>query len=287
MFRHRTNSQKPDENLYAAFKQSFPGIGPGAPSTGPGPVQRSSSLSDAPATDLHLPNRYALSTRTPPACRGSLSTALTIWPCDTPLSRVALAKDVDDIDHDAVLINDFSSRHFAELEDTKEHDATPKGVHDQWRFTPSLMDPNSFAFSAFANQPPGYYTPTPGGLNTLYHSQAGDLHTPGMGMNLGTPLSLPQTSNILSATNPHVSLHHYQPHLLQPHQFEHIPNYAPQQVFGPSFLQHKDSGYEAMSQSPHDTPAKAEMGMLPGPNMSIAQSAESGMAIPAGSMGNK
>ena len=287
MFRHRTNSQKPDENLYAAFKQTFHAIGPGLPSTGPGPVQRSSSLSDAPATDLTLTNRYALTIRTPLAFTGSLSTALMIWLCDIPLSPVSLAKVVDDIDHVAVLTNDVFPRHFADLEEAKEHDATPKGLHEQWRFTPSLMDPNSFAFTAFANQPPGYYTPTPGGLNTLYHSQAGDLHTPGMGMNLGTPLSLPHTSNILSATHPNVSLQHYQPHLLQPHQFEHLPNYAPQQVFGPSFLQHKDSGYEAMSQSPHDTPAKAEMGMLPGPNMSIAQSAERGMAVPSASVGNK
>jgi hypothetical protein len=211
-----------------------------------------------------------------------------IWPCDMPSSPGSLVNEFDDKVDDAVLTKNGLFRHFADLEDAKEHDATPKGLHDHWRFTPSLMDPNSFAFSAFANQPPGYYTPTPGGLNTLYHSQAGDLHTPGMGMNLGTPLSLPQTSNMLSATNVHVPLQHYQPHLLQPHQFEHVPNYAPQQVFGPSsFLQHKDSGYEAMSQSPHDTPAKAEMGMLPGPNMSIAQSAESGMAIPVGSMGNK
>ena len=36
-----------------------------------------------------------------------------------------------------------------------------------FRFTPSLLDPNSSAFAAFAAQPPGYYTPTPTGSSTL------------------------------------------------------------------------------------------------------------------------
>lgn len=42
-------------------------------------------------------------------------------------------------------------------------DPTPKPSGTHFRFTPSLLDPNSSAFAAFANQPPGYYTPTPGG----------------------------------------------------------------------------------------------------------------------------
>lgn len=176
-------------------------------------------------------------------------------------------------------------RHLGDLDEAKDHDATPKGLPDHWRFTPSLMDPNSFAFSSFANQPPGYYTPTPGGVNTLYHSQAGDLHTPGMGMHLGTPLSLPHTAHALSTANVQVPLHHFQSSsMLQSHQFDHLPDYAPQQVFAPSsFLQHKDSGYEAMSQSPHQTPhAKVDMmAMLPpGTNLSMGHSADGGM--PAG-----
>ena len=285
MFGTRTNSQKPDEGLYAAFKQNFPGVGPGPLSAGPGAAQQSTSLSDA-LTDANLPNRYA--PITPTICffsREPLSTALGTSPCIMLSSHKLLAKEDDD-----VLTNNDLSRHFGDLEDTKDHDAaTPKGLHDQWRFTPSLMDPNSFAFSTFANQPPGYYTPTPGGLNTLYHSQAGDLHTPGMGMAIGTPLSLPQTGNVLSAANVNVPIQHYQPHMLQAHQFETVSNYAPQQVFAPSsFLQHKDSGYEAMSQSPHGSPVKADTGMLPlGASNSMVQHAGSGMAAPLGPMGEK
>jgi hypothetical protein len=51
-------------------------------------------------------------------------------------------------------------------------DPTPKAGAN-FRFTPSLLDPNSSAFAAFANQPPGYYTPTPGG--STYALQSYDL----------------------------------------------------------------------------------------------------------------
>lgn len=54
MFARRRNSQKPGEELYAAFKQSFPEVGPGS-SAGPGPL-RSSSLSEALID--HPTNRY-------------------------------------------------------------------------------------------------------------------------------------------------------------------------------------------------------------------------------------
>ena len=55
----RRTSQKPNEELYAAFKNSFPEIGPGTSSAGPTAAQRSTSLSDA-LTDPHLPQRYVL-----------------------------------------------------------------------------------------------------------------------------------------------------------------------------------------------------------------------------------
>jgi hypothetical protein len=49
-------------------------------------------------------------------------------------------------------------------------DPTPKAHGAQFRFTPSLLDPNSAAFAAFAAQPPGYYTPTPGGTTVGFQS---------------------------------------------------------------------------------------------------------------------
>lgn len=135
---------------------------------------------------------------------------------------------------------------FPEGDDIKDLDPTPRGSHEPWRFTPSMLDPNSFAFHSFANQPPGYYTPTPGGTNTLYHHQAGDLHTPsGFTMGLGTPLSLPTSEGALHAaqqstapipgftamashtfqnSNPfamHQQPQHHQNTTFAPHQFHH------------------------------------------------------------------
>ncbi|TAQ83173.1 hypothetical protein B7494_g8503 [Chlorociboria aeruginascens] len=125
-------------------------------------------------------------------------------------------------------------------EDIKDLDPTPRAQHEPWRFTPSLLDPNSFAFASFANQPPGYYTPTPGGTNTLYHNQAGDLHTPGMGMGLGlgTPLSLPSSSDGL---HPGPVMDIPSPNQPQPQQQQ-----QQQQSYAPSSFVHQDTGYETM-----------------------------------------
>lgn len=128
------------------------------------------------------------------------------------------------------------------------------------------MDSNSFSFTTFANAPPGYYTPTPGGTNTIYHHQAGDLHTPtmGFGMGLGTPLSMPTTDASLqsgpamvdmtgfhhAASGMHPSHFHHQPHFqpfVQPH--------APQQAFAPSSFVHQDTGYETMDQDDSPMPS--------------------------------
>jgi len=148
-------------------------------------------------------------------------------------------------------------------DDIKDLDPTPRGQHEPWRFTPSLLDPNSFAFSAFANQPPGYYTPTPGGTNTLYHNQAGDLHTPGMGMGmgLGTPLSLPTSADGMHASTmmdmsafSHQmppQFHNYNPFGApqqqhhQQHQHLHQQQHQ-QNSYAPSSFVHQDTGYETM-----------------------------------------
>lgn len=130
------------------------------------------------------------------------------------------------------------------------------------------MDPSSFAFTSFANAPPGYYTPTPGGTNTLYHPQAGDLHTPTLsfGMGLGTPLSMPTTDNALQSGPAMVDLagfHHggaggmHPSHFQQQHhQFNPFVHPHPsQQAFAPSSFVHQDTGYETMDQdgSPMDS----------------------------------
>ena len=127
---------------------------------------------------------------------------------------------------------------------------TPRGSVDQWRLTPSILDPNSLSFTSFANQIPGYYTPTSGGVNTVYHNQsAGDLHTPGMALQLGTPLSMPLPEGPLGAGPSFDTGFH--PHMFQNPGFQQ-PNSFPvqQQTFAPSLLVHEDSGYVPIEGSP-------------------------------------
>lgn len=81
---------------------------------------------------------------------------------------------------------------------------------------------------------PGYYTPTPGGTNTYYHSQAGDLHTPGFMMGgLGTPLSLPTSEGALNAGHQAAAFDHFQGQHMHPMQPHHFQNVNPFQMHHP------------------------------------------------------
>ncbi|OAG35523.1 hypothetical protein AYO21_10331 [Fonsecaea monophora] len=280
MFRNRRNTQKPDEELYAAFKQNFPEVGPGSTSSAlhgeAGAARRSSTLSEAIIDEPSTSQRV-------------VSNVDTMSPTHVPSGQG------DDHADNA----DYFSRAFeGQPPEVKEQDATPKPFSDAWRFTPSLMDPNSYAFSAFANQPPGYYTPTPGGFGTLYHPQAGDLHTPGMGMN--TPLSLPHSVHGLHAQDQLMHLQHFNPHLLhQPHPFQdpfhpqqppiHVPTQQPQTFAPQQFLQHQDSGYVAMDETPHKTtPTHAEIGIeQPNINQPTRQSMSGSVAMTSLPSGEK
>jgi hypothetical protein len=162
------------------------------------------------------------------------------------------------------LLTKMPSSHAGEHDDLKDQDPTPRGSDQPWRFTPSLLDPNSFAFTSFANQPPGYYTPTPGGTNTLYHSQAGDLHTPGFSFGLGTPLSLPTSEGGVhagqTALSPH--LHGFNSHAIGTHHhFQNVNPFSHQlqhsQAFAPHQFTHAPSAFDhggPLAQSHEDSP---------------------------------
>jgi hypothetical protein len=114
-----------------------------------------------------------------------------------------------------------------------------------------MLDPNSFAFSNFANQPPGYYTPTPGGTNTIYHPQAGDLHTPGFSIGLGTPLSMPTSDagipiNQTSGGNV-VDFH---PQALAPHVFQNTHPFGYQGIQQPQHAQQTFAPHQFTQQQP-------------------------------------
>lgn len=178
------------------------------------------------------------------------------------LRRIAwsLSRKNDPVEHedDDILTTSHFLSHFTDLNDSNSYDSNPKPMTDSWRLTPSFLDLNYFAFTPFANQFPGLYTLTRSGLNTLYHSQAGDLHTPEMGMHLGTPLSMPHTGQRLQWHDSGVEMQQFQPYLINHHPHFHNPFVQQQQQqpqrqsYAPShFLQHHDSGYEAMEHSPH------------------------------------
>lgn len=73
----------------------------------------------------------------------------------------------------------------------------------------------------------------------------------GLGMGLGTPLSLPTSEGGISAAPAMMDLSHFQPGM-PPHQFQHQPfnpfiqPTPPQASFAPSSFVHHDTGYETM-----------------------------------------
>lgn len=202
MFRQRTSSQKPGDDLLADFRQQFPQVAAVSTAT------TAPAISQTVAVENHI-------VHAPPQ----------------PERTQSIPQDV-----------------------FRDQDPTPRATNEPWRFTPSLLDPNSLSFANFANAPPGYYTPTPGGTNTLFHHQAGDLHTPTMnlGMGLGTPLSMPTSGDGMHAgpgtgvmdITGFQAMHSQHFHQFNP--FIQAP--PPQPTFAPSSFVHQDTGYETMDQ---------------------------------------
>lgn len=153
------------------------------------------------------------------------------------------------------------SRLHGEEHDIKDMDPTPRANIDPLRFTPSMLDPNSFAFSNFANQPPSYYMPTPGSTNTIFHPQAGDLHTPGgYTMGLGTPLSMPKSEpGAPAGQTAQVSLAGFEPQHMAPHIFQHQQSYyqdiqqSQQQSFAPHEFSQQQSVFESYREQRMDS----------------------------------
>jgi hypothetical protein len=98
-------------------------------------------------------------------------------------------------------------------------DPTPK-ASAPFRFTPSLLDPNSSAFAAFAAQPPGYYTPTPGGSTMGFQSYELAVNNHGFGTNTPDSLTHSNQGSLASSSifQPHLNsidhshYMHFRPH---------------------------------------------------------------------------
>ncbi|PYH67099.1 uncharacterized protein BO88DRAFT_417018 [Aspergillus vadensis CBS 113365] len=101
--------------------------------------------------------------------------------------------------------------------DTKLSDSTPRTTEDM-RFPAPYTDPNAVSY-VIPLQPHRSSTPNSGRLGAVYHSQAGELHFPVMGLSMITPLSLPQQL------------------------------FAQQPTFAPTAFVQSDAGYDTMDES--------------------------------------
>ncbi|PWY92431.1 hypothetical protein BO70DRAFT_367575 [Aspergillus heteromorphus CBS 117.55] len=128
--------------------------------------------------------------------------------------------------------------------DMKLNEPTSRASHD-FRYAAQYMDP---VFNPLP--PPGYYTPNSGGLSAVYHNQAGDLHTPGMAMNMITPLSLAQQlpAPTINADPVALSLDQFDEQYLPP-PFNNQHPFTQQGSFAPSAFIQSDTGYDAMDES--------------------------------------
>ncbi|KAK1145581.1 hypothetical protein N8T08_004139 [Aspergillus melleus] len=130
-----------------------------------------------------------------------------------------------------------------------ENDGTLPGGHGM-RFAPTFVDPNSLSFmDSMSQQTGGYYTPNSGGLGTVFHNQAGDLHTPNLGLNLMSPLSLGHQvgGTNISADGSSMGLDPFSQQFMPPH-YHNPQHFAQQATFAPGALVHRDSGYDAMDE---------------------------------------
>jgi hypothetical protein len=114
-------------------------------------------------------------------------------------------------------------------------------------FMAPMVDPNSVQFVNPLNHLHGYYTPNSGNLSAGYHSPAGDLHTPGMGLSMITPLSLSQQGPI-PANHAGMHIDPFSQQFISPH-FQNPQPFAPQVSFAPSEFVQGDLAFEAVDDS--------------------------------------
>lgn len=124
---------------------------------------------------------------------------------------------------------------------------TPRNLQDL-NFSPSWMDSASMNMVPMANQHPGFYTPNSGGMGAIFHSQAGDLHTPTAGLHTMTPLSL---SNPITGPQQHPVMGHFSPQYLG-HQMPEMNPYL-QASYAPSAFMQRDPGYDVMDETVDDS----------------------------------
>lgn len=104
------------------------------------------------------------------------------------------------------------------------------------------------------NQHSGYYTPGASAMSIACHNQAGDLHTPNMGFQLETPLSLPNSDGQILSTAT-ADMHAFSSQMMTSNPYSdphHL--FAPQQSYAPSSFLHQDAGFDAVSAANDEVP---------------------------------
>ncbi|PGH15417.1 hypothetical protein AJ79_02393 [Helicocarpus griseus UAMH5409] len=133
-------------------------------------------------------------------------------------------------------------------DENKAAEPTPKGLPDQWRFTPSIMDPNSYAFTSLANQPSTYYSTTPTGMGMSGNNHVPDLSTPGMTLNLLTPLTIPPASSATEAVAMHSAMDMSSfANPFASHTANGMDPFHPQPTYAPSSFVNRDPSYDSLS----------------------------------------
>lgn len=131
---------------------------------------------------------------------------------------------------------------------SKAQDPTAK-VPEQWSLTPSLLDPESYAFSTLASQSPAYYNTTPTAIGLPNQRQPTDIPTPNMAMNMLTPHLIPNNTGSIdpaSISNPAMDMAVQQPYVSH---MGHGADPFGQQSFHPGSLMHRNSDLSTLEQS--------------------------------------
>lgn len=126
------------------------------------------------------------------------------------------------------------------------NERTPRNLSDLG-FTPSWIDPSAMPLMSLASQHPGFYTPNSGGMGAIFHNQAGDLHTPTLGMNMITPLSLSNPA-VGAQPNHQPGMEQFNQQYLAQHMSE-MGSYVQPASYAPSAFMHRESGFDAMDES--------------------------------------
>lgn len=214
MFFCRNNTQKPDDDFISRFQQTFADVVPRRDSDG--------------------------------------------GPNGADMGHPAMAGRYEDCEPGNLMFGaDLGNRPMGHEMKMEEQDMkfaaerTPRNLSDL-SFTSTWMDPSAMPMMSLAGQHPGFYTPNSGGMGAIFHSQAGDLHTPTLGMNMITPLSLANPM-------PGGPANHQQPgldHFNQQYLAQHVPemnSYVQQASYAPSTFMHRESAFDAMDESIDDS----------------------------------